>query len=154
MRRRTKRLEYGPEVLDLHQRLLAEIEDLNALVAKQRKLIQEMATLLDYYSQADIPNEGAKRNPSIVKKARKNLAEETKCAYCGRQGTETDPDGKKWHMDHIVPLALGGNDSLDNIVKACRYCNLKKGVRELFPWDGALKADGSRYYRQQGRKAV
>ena len=54
------------------------------------------------------------------------------CAYCKRAGTnELDPDGKTWHMDHVVALANGGDDSVDNLVKSCQFCNLSKGTKSV-----------------------
>jgi len=41
-----------------------------------------------------------------------------KCAYCGRAGPLT--------RDHVVPLALGGTNDIDNILPACRRCNGRK----------------------------
>ncbi len=52
------------------------------------------------------------------------------CAYCGRPGTETlGPDGKPWHVDHIVPLVEGGQTEPRNLVPACMTCNVRKGRR-------------------------
>ena len=42
------------------------------------------------------------------------------CAYCRK------PVGKKWHMDHIVPLSRGGAHHIDNLAVACASCNSKK----------------------------
>lgn len=42
------------------------------------------------------------------------------CAYCGEPATE---------IDHLVPVAKGGTDHLDNLVSACRSCNRSKGSR-------------------------
>ncbi len=39
------------------------------------------------------------------------------CAYCGGQANE---------VDHIIPLKRGGSDDADNLVAACRTCNIKK----------------------------
>lgn len=50
-----------------------------------------------------------------------------RCGYC-REPTEC-PDG-----DHVVPLALGGADSIDNIVPACQRCNTSKGTLTLDEW--------------------
>lgn len=36
------------------------------------------------------------------------------------------PDGRNWHIDHVYPKALGGDDGLDNRVLACATCNLSK----------------------------
>lgn len=42
------------------------------------------------------------------------------CQRCGQEGS---------HVDHVVPRALGGDDSLNNLQLLCRNCNLKKGAR-------------------------
>lgn len=34
---------------------------------------------------------------------------------------------QRWHLDHIVPLALGGEHSYKNVAVACPECNYKKG---------------------------
>ena len=34
-----------------------------------------------------------------------------------------------WHVDHVIPLALGGSDGPENIVIACRECNQSKNAR-------------------------
>jgi len=45
---------------------------------------------------------------------------EGRCAYCGLSGPVT--------RDHVIPLARGGSNSIDNIVPACRTCNARKNV--------------------------
>ena len=60
------------------------------------------------------------------------------CAYCGKSG--------KTVVDHMVPIAMGGNDEIDNLCLACKECNSGKSGRtpELagmkFASDTALKA--------------
>lgn len=44
------------------------------------------------------------------------------CFYCF-----TPLNDGNWEADHLVPVALGGCDTLDNAVAACRPCNRKKG---------------------------
>ena len=39
------------------------------------------------------------------------------CAYCG---------GRAGQVDHIVSLAAGGDNSLENLTAACRSCNSEK----------------------------
>lgn len=46
-----------------------------------------------------------------------------RCQYCGLKGTET---GAGLTIDHVVPVALGGSDSPNNLVAACRDCNAGK----------------------------
>lgn len=51
------------------------------------------------------------------------------CQYCG--------DGEDLTCDHVMPLARGGTNDLDNLTTACRSCNSSKGDK-LFPgeWNG------------------
>jgi 5-methylcytosine-specific restriction endonuclease McrA len=46
-----------------------------------------------------------------------------RCACCKR------PLGKNYHMDHIVPLALGGANTDDNIQLLHQKCNHQKGSK-------------------------
>lgn len=47
-----------------------------------------------------------------------------KCHICKRQ---CDPND--WHMEHIVPLSRGGDESYQNVAVSHPACNLRKGVR-------------------------
>ena len=47
-----------------------------------------------------------------------------KCAYCELE--------LKLTKDHILPISLGVNDKIENIVPACKSCNSKKGNREYY----------------------
>lgn len=50
------------------------------------------------------------------------------CSYCG-----VVLGG--YHVDHVVPLSRGGDNSADNIVLACQSCNLSKHNRLLgYEW--------------------
>lgn len=44
------------------------------------------------------------------------------CAYCGEAGSV---------IDHIVPLAEGGEHDVSNLTGACRSCNARKRTRSL-----------------------
>jgi hypothetical protein len=48
------------------------------------------------------------------------------CAYCGAQ-----PPKVVLHCDHVVAVANGGTNDIDNLVTACDACNLGKGARPL-----------------------
>jgi 5-methylcytosine-specific restriction endonuclease McrA len=52
-----------------------------------------------------------------------------KCYYCGEKV------GKKYHVDHVVPLSRGGSNSPDNLVIACPYCNDSKGTKLVHEWE-------------------
>jgi 5-methylcytosine-specific restriction endonuclease McrA len=45
------------------------------------------------------------------------------CQYCGRNG------GEHMTIDHVIPRAQGGRTVWENVVSACRACNLRKGSR-------------------------
>ncbi len=49
------------------------------------------------------------------------------CEYCGlsQAGQEAT-----FHIDHIIPLALGGKTTADNLALSCVSCSLRKSARE------------------------
>jgi hypothetical protein len=47
------------------------------------------------------------------------------CQYCGRK-----PPEAVLQIDHVYPVALGGGDRIDNLLTACRDCNIGKGARD------------------------
>lgn len=51
---------------------------------------------------------------------------ENRCEYCrlSQAGQEA-----VFHIDHIQPIADGGETSLDNLALACVSCSLRKGAR-------------------------
>jgi 5-methylcytosine-specific restriction endonuclease McrA len=44
------------------------------------------------------------------------------CSYCG---------GSSEHIDHIVPIARGGDGRWDNLTAACANCNFSKSAKPL-----------------------
>lgn len=55
-----------------------------------------------------------------------------KCWWCGKSV------GDNYHADHRVPLAKGGANSPDNICIACPPCNLSKGAKMPWEFNGRL----------------
>jgi hypothetical protein len=49
------------------------------------------------------------------------------CSYCG--GNE------KLEIDHKTPLSRGGDNSIENLVAACRACNASKGAKTPEEWE-------------------
>ncbi len=47
------------------------------------------------------------------------------CGYCFKKCTE-----RNMTVDHKIPQHMGGDNSMKNLVTACRSCNQKKGIRE------------------------
>jgi hypothetical protein len=53
-----------------------------------------------------------------------------RCHYCNRSGAAAlGPDDRPWHVDHKHPVSRGGPDEDDNLVLACKRCNLSKGAQ-------------------------
>ena len=63
------------------------------------------------------------RRPT-VRLTRRNLMlrDGHQCQYCARKPTVRD-----LNIDHVLPKSRGGKDSWENLVTACRNCNLRKG---------------------------
>lgn len=64
---------------------------------------------------------GGKLSPDIAKRLFK--LQRGKCACCGI------PLGDDYHLDHIIPLELGGSNNDCNVQLLRTSCNLKKGAR-------------------------
>lgn len=52
------------------------------------------------------------------------LKQKRRCVYCQMKL------GKKYHCDHIVPLALGGPHSIMNLQITCPSCNVRKSAKD------------------------
>jgi 5-methylcytosine-specific restriction endonuclease McrA len=50
---------------------------------------------------------------------------EAPCTYCGAPAE---------HIDHIIPLARGGEHRIGNLTPACASCNLSKGAKFVMEW--------------------
>lgn len=55
---------------------------------------------------------------------RKNifLRDGYRCQYCGRKESQLT-------IDHVIPKSRGGEESWNNLITACRSCNIRKGNR-------------------------
>lgn len=53
-----------------------------------------------------------------------------RCAYCGKRRPLT--------LDHVIPLAKGGNHTASNVVPACRPCNGRKWIKDAPPFQPLL----------------
>ena len=68
-------------------------------------------------------------NPSDAKRLWRERIKDNwshQCAYCGSEEELT--------LDHVKPRSLGGPDTSNNVVCACRQCNHDKGHTEWKTW--------------------
>ena len=72
---------------------------------KQRRRARERGNIIDV--------------SSVIHLALKNAKQI--CYWCGVRLY-----GRKYHIDHVVPLSKGGGHAASNIVKSCSECNLRK----------------------------
>jgi 5-methylcytosine-specific restriction endonuclease McrA len=99
--------------------------------------------------------EGAWRNTSALRgesemAKRKTLSAKTRfevfkrdkftCQYCGEAAPKV-----VLHVDHVKPVAGGGDNNILNLITACQDCNGGKGARRL--------DDGSEVQKQQAQLA-
>ncbi len=63
---------------------------------------------------------------AVVRLTRRNLMfrDAHQCQYCGKR-----PPLRDLNIDHVLPRSRGGDDTWENLVTACRVCNLRKGWR-------------------------
>lgn len=59
-------------------------------------------------------------------------AQRYRCAYCR---TRLDKANTVVHVDHVDPLYFEGKNNIENLVLACRNCNIKKWInnRVVYP---------------------
>ena len=70
----------------------------------------------------------------VIKRRKLSKAERTEihnkydghCAYCG-----CEIDFSKMQVDHAKPLRIGGTDTMDNMMPACRSCNSYKTTLDV-----------------------
>jgi 5-methylcytosine-specific restriction endonuclease McrA len=91
----------------------------NTLHTPRYKLLIPEIILLTHYNA--VP-------PRRVKFSRRNIFERDRfsCQYCDRT-----PVRSELSIDHVVPRSRGGSHTWDNVVAACRPCNVRKRDRLL-----------------------
>jgi len=133
---------------------LAIIRDRDAVELYLEKLADPVAySGQEFHSPSitvPVPSVLALRNYVVLPANRRSIMLNTRnvcardrhiCAYCGNHADT---------VDHIVPRALGGKNTWENVVAACRRCNSKKGQRTLDELGWTL---GHTPYRPRGVSA-
>jgi len=75
---------------------------------------------------------------SINSELREQLEKRDKkrCLYCL---TTEENCGLKMHVDHIIPVSVGGDTILENLCLACFSCNVHKGAKQV--WNDPLNQE-------------
>ena len=69
----------------------------------------------------------AQQQAAKVERIYRQVVYERDEGHCGICYRKVDPHD--FHLDHVVPLARGGEHSYDNIQLAHPRCNIRKGAR-------------------------
>lgn len=65
---------------------------------------------------------------AVPQRWRPSASDPAVCYWCGC----TDAD--EWHVEHVMPISLGGPADDTNEVLACAGCNLSKGGKHPLVW--------------------
>lgn len=85
-----------------------------------------------YFGFAGVDESEIRREKAKARELRKSRWWQQKCSsgtchYCGGRVSF-----KELTMDHLVPLAMGGRSTKDNLVPSCKNCNnLKKSMMPI-----------------------
>lgn len=99
----------------------ANMEKVKSLFVAWREKNRYRLKMKEKLRRARKRSGGAKLSPDIVPRLL-NL-QRGKCACCGL------PLGDDYHLDHIMPLALGGSNTDGNMQLLRAKCNLSKGAK-------------------------
>jgi 5-methylcytosine-specific restriction endonuclease McrA len=122
---RDKIAKYYKEYYDNNRDKIAKYHK-EYIQTERGKLLNKLKSQNRRYKEKYNTNPGER----LTKKQIEYLAEVYKqCAYCN---AELTPENT--HIDHIHPLSKEGSHSIDNVVLACKDCNLKKNSKPLDQW--------------------
>lgn len=114
---RRKAFDLQREMLEMRYFVYSEFKVISDLQAQ----LSELERKLRFGNRIPIPM-----------KVRKRFSKVTTCYYCNNRGTRSNgPDGHPWHLDHTAPYSRSATDDL---VRACRTCNLRKHDKYPHEW--------------------
>ena len=129
------------KVVTTHQ--IREVAGISEYARRIRELRNEEGMqILSFKDRADLKPEeyiliSKKRLPAIARGMSPQLRNEIlerngfTCQRCGATANDPDPfnpDRKlRLHIDHIVPISQGGDDSRENLRVLCSACNAGRG---------------------------
>ena len=123
---RAQSAKYRKNNMDKHRERTAQWRKLNpeknrAQVYEWRLRNPSAVRMQSANRRASIRNAGGRLSNDLAEKLLK--LQKRKCACCGK------PLGNDYHIDHIMPLALGGTNTDDNIQLLRAECNLQKHAK-------------------------
>ena len=116
---------------------------LDALIAQLEK--RKLAATQRPRRASRAPREGSRHIPAHVKRAVR-ARDKDQCTYVSRAGRRCT-ERSRLEYDHVVPFALGGRATVDNIRQRCRGHNQHAA-------DGVFGAVFMRRKREQSRRAA
>jgi CRISPR/Cas system Type II protein with McrA/HNH and RuvC-like nuclease domain len=78
-----------------------------------------------------------------------------KCFYCGVDTVLVMYGKNAYRTDHLIPLVRGGENTIENLVPCCNYCNGSKGSKTLeefrfYKWQKQIEEKyGARFTKKQ-----
>lgn len=69
----------------------------------------------------------ARLREAVVERVRREIVFVRDCGLCHICGCRVDPSD--WHLDHVIPIARGGEHSYDNVAVSHPACNQRKSDR-------------------------
>jgi HNH endonuclease len=124
------RLSITPD-LDIVLTAKARAEGLDKAAIAREILNRWSLTQIDFAEQLVIERERGKRHEALMSKKRAQISRRTRNAIFKRDGFKCgecaiEPGIDQLCIDHIVPVAAGGNSDPDNLRVLCRPCNTAK----------------------------
>ena len=94
---------------------------------RQANLTHGMSDTLEYYRWRNYKNRALIKERTIGQFTVYDIEKKmydwgNQCIYCGEP---------REHVDHLIPLNRGGDNSLYNLMPSCASCNLSKGSKYL-----------------------
>lgn len=94
------------------------------------KILPEYSYLLEENLDISLlpPTPKRKYTPIDQRVSKRKILAKTKghCIYCG-----VKLDTENFSVDHVIARALGGEDTLENLVPCCRSCNSAKRTKDI-----------------------
>ena len=108
------------------------------LVLRGRAVMQEPSGRVLHAATVQLPIPAVVRLTSYVKVPFRRGMTPTRAAVFARDGHRCQYcGGSAESLDHVIPRSKGGDHTWENLVAACRRCNLRKGDR--MPGEGGYR---------------